>query len=172
MIARDGAASHRALPVPYCPTQAGALIPGSGVSRIATTWMPCARSRVQYAASPAPSAARAKARAARVSPRFVTSDAAAPDLPPASFDVVLARHVLWAMPDVDAALGEWIRLLRPDGTLLLAEGRWHTGVGLSGATARAAVLRHRAEAVVTPLDDPDLWGGPIRDERYLLVSAR
>jgi ubiquinone/menaquinone biosynthesis C-methylase UbiE len=118
------------------------------------------------------SAARAKARAARVSPRFVTSDAAAPDLPPASFDAVLARHVLWAMPDVDAALGEWIRLLRPGGTLLLAEGHWHTGAGLPGAAASAAVLRHRAEAVVTPLDDPDLWGGPIQDERYLLVSAR
>jgi ubiquinone/menaquinone biosynthesis C-methylase UbiE len=117
-------------------------------------------------------AARAKADAARVSLRFVTSDAAAPDLPSAGFDVVLARHVLWAMPDVDAALGEWIRLLRPGGMLLLAEGRWHTGAGLPGAAARAAVLRHRAEAVVTPLDDPDLWGGPIRDERYLLVSVR
>ena len=44
-------------------------------------------------------AARAKARAAGVSARFELSDAAAPTLPAASFDVVLARHVLWAMPD-------------------------------------------------------------------------
>lgn len=117
-------------------------------------------------------AARAKARAARVSPRFVTSDAAAPALPPASFDVVLARHVLWAMPDADAALREWIRLLEPAGTLVLAEGRWHTGAGLTAAAAASAVRRHRAEAVVTPLNDPDLWGGSVSDERFLLVSAR
>ena len=58
-------------------------------------------------------AARAKARAADVSARFVLSDAAAPTLPPASFDVVLARHVLWAMPDVSAALAGWLRLLLP-----------------------------------------------------------
>ncbi len=44
-------------------------------------------------------AARAKARAAGVSARFELSNAAAPTLPAASFDVVLARHVLWAMPD-------------------------------------------------------------------------
>jgi hypothetical protein len=36
-------------------------------------------------------AARAKARAAGVTARFVLSNAAAPDLPPGSFDVVLAR---------------------------------------------------------------------------------
>jgi ubiquinone/menaquinone biosynthesis C-methylase UbiE len=49
-------------------------------------------------------AARAKARAADVTARFVLSDAAAPTLPPGSFDVVLARHVLWAMPEIDLAL--------------------------------------------------------------------
>ena len=117
-------------------------------------------------------AARAKARAARVSPRFITSDASSPALPPASFDAVLARHVLWAMPDMDATLGQWIRLLRPGGTLVLAEGRWYTGAGLTAAAVSPAVRRHRGEAVVTPLNDPDLWGGPISDERYLLVSAR
>ena len=54
-------------------------------------------------------AARAKARAAGVSARFVLSDAAAPALPPVSFDVVLARHVLWAMPDIDRSLAVWLR---------------------------------------------------------------
>jgi len=116
-------------------------------------------------------AARAKAREAQVSARFVTSDAAVPALPPESFDVVLARHVLWAMPDIDAALTEWIRLLRPAGTLVLIEGRWHTGVGFSAAEMEATVRRQRAAATVTRLDDPLLWGAPITDERYLLVSS-
>lgn len=115
-------------------------------------------------------AARAKARAAGASARFVLSDAAAPVLPPASFDVVLARHVLWAMPDADAALAAWLRLLLPGGTLALVEGHWFTGTGLTAAEAGRAVLRHRADATITALDDPLLWGGPVSDERYLLVS--
>ena len=67
-------------------------------------------------------AARAKARAAGVSARFELSDAAAPTLPAESFDVVLARHVLWAMPDADDALAAWLRLLLPGGLLLLSRG--------------------------------------------------
>jgi ubiquinone/menaquinone biosynthesis C-methylase UbiE len=118
------------------------------------------------------SAARAKARAAGVAARFELSDAAAPTLPAASFDVVLARHVLWAMPDADDALDAWLRLLLPGGMLVLVEGRWSTGAGLTAAAAGHTVLRHRADATITPLGDPDLWGGPIADERYLLVSRR
>ncbi|HEY6496288.1 MAG TPA: class I SAM-dependent methyltransferase [Trebonia sp.] len=117
-------------------------------------------------------AARAKARAAAVGARFQLSDAAAPALPPASFDVVLARHLLWAMPDVDLALAAWVRLLLPGGTLVLIEGRWSTGAGLTTAEIGRAVLRHRADATITALEDPALWGGPVSDERYLLVSRR
>lgn len=117
-------------------------------------------------------AARAKAEAAGVSARFRVADAASPGLPEGDFDVVLARHVLWAMPDVDAALREWVPLLRPGGRLVLVEGRWHTGAGMTAADTLEAVLRHREDASVTALDDPDLWGGPITDERYLLVSDR
>jgi ubiquinone/menaquinone biosynthesis C-methylase UbiE len=122
-------------------------------------------------------AARAKARAAGVSARFELANAAAPTLPAASFDVVLARHVLWAMPDVGAALAAWVRLLLPGGVLLLIEGRWAAadgglGVGLTAREAGRAVLRHRADATITVLDDPTLWGAPITDERYLLISRR
>jgi ubiquinone/menaquinone biosynthesis C-methylase UbiE len=117
-------------------------------------------------------AARAKARSAGVSARFVLSDAAVPTLPPGSFDVVLARHVLWAMADTNRTLAAWIRLLLPGGTLVLVEGRWATGSGLTAAEASRAVLRHRTDATVTPLDDPTLWGHPLTDERYLLASRR
>ena len=120
-------------------------------------------------------AARAKARAAGVSARFELSDAAAPTLPAASFDVVLARHVLWAMPDPDAALAAWLRLLLPGGVLLLIEwspGSGDPGVGLTARDAGRAVLRHRADATITVLDDPVLWGAPVTDERYLLSSRR
>lgn len=117
-------------------------------------------------------AARAKARSAGVSARFELSDAAAPTLPAASFDVVLARHVLWAMPDAGDALAAWLRLLLPGGLLLLVEGHWSTGAGLTAEEAGRAVLKHRADATITVLDDDALWGAPVTDERYLLVSRR
>jgi len=119
-------------------------------------------------------AARAKARAAGAGTgaRFVLSDAAAPTLPPGSFDVVLSRHVLWAMPDTPRTLAAWLRLLVPGGSLVLIEGRWSTGAGLTTAEAGRAVLRQRDDATITALDDPALWGGPVTDERYLLVSRR
>lgn len=49
---------------------------------------------------------RMLARARRQVPdaTFVESDVADPPLPEASVDVVLCRHVLWALPDLDAAL--------------------------------------------------------------------
>jgi ubiquinone/menaquinone biosynthesis C-methylase UbiE len=117
-------------------------------------------------------AARAKARAAGVTARFELSDASAPTLPAGSFDVVLARHVLWAMPDVDQAIEAWLRLLLPGGLLLLVEGRWSTGAGLTAEEAGRAVLRHRCDATVTALGDPALWGAALTDERYLVVSRR
>jgi SAM-dependent methyltransferase len=112
--------------------------------------------------------ARAKAPAVT----FVVGDAAAPPLPPGSYDVVLSRHVLWAMPDPADALGRWVDLLAPGGRLVLVEGSWHTGAGLTAAEAEAIVRTRRTDAEVRLLDDPVLWGAPLRDERYLLVSLR
>ncbi|WP_098455164.1 class I SAM-dependent methyltransferase [Sanguibacter antarcticus] len=97
-------------------------------------------------------------------------DAAAPPWHPGSFDVVLTRHVLWAMDDPDAALARWIELLAPHGRLVLIEGRWSTGAGLSAARVCGLVRRYRAEADVTVLDDARYWGAPVSDERYVVVS--
>lgn len=46
-----------------------------------------------------------------------------------TFDVVLGRHVRWALPDATAALDCWMALLKPGGWLVLIEGFWHTGAG-------------------------------------------
>jgi SAM-dependent methyltransferase len=116
--------------------------------------------------------ARAKAAVAEVPVEFRVGDAADPPWPPGSFDVVLVRHVLWAMPDPDAALARWVDLLAPGGRLVLVEGRWWTGGGLTAAEVEELVRRHREEATVIPLDEPDLWGAPVDDERYLVVSTR
>jgi SAM-dependent methyltransferase len=62
---------------------------------------------------------------------FLEADAAAPPLDAAAYDVVLSRHVLWAMDSPAAALDRWIALLRPAGRLVLVEGSWSTGAGLT-----------------------------------------
>lgn len=114
--------------------------------------------------------ARAKAAAAGVAVEFVEGDAAAPPYSDESCDVVLSRHVLWALPDPAAALAAWVRLLRPGGWLLLVEGRWHTGGGIAAADCERLVREHRDHVEVRHLPDEIYWGGPISDERYLLVS--
>ncbi len=116
--------------------------------------------------------AREKLAAAGLAADLVVGDASSPPWQPGTFDVVLTRHVLWAMADPDAALTTWIDLLAPGGGLVLVEGRWSTGVGLTSADVAELVLRHRREAEVRLLDDPALWGGPIGDERYVITSPR
>lgn len=114
--------------------------------------------------------ARAKAERAGVAVSFEQGDAAEPGLEPGGFDVVMCRHVLWAMPDPSAALERWVGLLRPGGRLLLVEGRWHTGAGLPARRTEELVREHRAEVSLRRLPEPVYWGGPIEDERYLVLS--
>ncbi|MGH3332318.1 MAG: class I SAM-dependent methyltransferase [Nocardioidaceae bacterium] len=114
--------------------------------------------------------ARAKAERAGVAVSFEQGDAAEPGLKPGAFDVVMCRHVLWAMQDPSAALERWVGLLRPGGRLLLVEGRWHTGAGLPARRAEELVREHRAEVSLRRLPEPAYWGGPIEDERYLVLS--
>lgn len=113
-----------------------------------------------------------RARAKVPTATFVQGDAATPALEEASYDAVLARHVLWAMPDPVAAFARWVALLKPGGLVVLVEGRWGTGAGLTAAEAARIVRTARAEASTHPLLDPVYWGKVVDDERYLLVSAR
>ena len=123
-------------------------------------------------ASPAMlAAARAKGAAAGVTVGLVLGDAADPPFAPASADVVLCRHVLWALDDQAAVVQRWARLLRPGGRLVLVEGDWATGVGLPAERCLELVLRHRRSATVRQLGAHSaLWGRDVDDERYLLVS--
>lgn len=114
--------------------------------------------------------ASAKALQAGVSASFRQGDAAEPGLEAGSVDVVVVRHVTWALADPGAALRHWVDLLRPGGRLVLIEGLWSTGTGM-----RADVLVDFVRPIVPDcrtraLTDPALWGGPIDDERYVLVA--
>ena len=97
-------------------------------------------------------------------------DAADPPLADGGYDVVLSRHVLWAMPDPAAALARWAALLAPGGRLVLVEGKWWTGAGLAARETVALVESVGRRADLRLLDDPVYWGGPITDERYVVTS--
>ncbi|NUK04785.1 class I SAM-dependent methyltransferase [Streptomyces lunaelactis] len=132
--------------------------------------------------------ARAKLTAAGLAARFLVGDAANPPTGDQRFDVLLSRHLVWTLPDPEAALREWVTRLRPGGRLVLIEGRWREagqqGVpyvpeaeslpwnGGIGAEALAATVRPLvADVRVEPLSgNPHLWGGPVTDERYALIG--
>ncbi|OFE17943.1 SAM-dependent methyltransferase [Humibacillus sp. DSM 29435] len=113
-----------------------------------------------------------RARAKVPESRFVIADAATPPLPEDEFDVVLCRHVLWAMSEPADALRQWVALLKPGGIVVLIEGHWATGAGLTAAQTAQIVLQVRNEVHVRHLPEPIYWGKEITDERYLAISHR
>jgi len=113
--------------------------------------------------------ARAKI-AGRADVTVTEGDAAAPPLAAGSYDVVLCRHVLWALPDQAAVLLRWAELLAPGGRLVLVEGNWVTGAGLSADATLALLEAAGRPGVVRHLTEPAFWGHEITDERYLVVA--
>lgn len=114
----------------------------------------------------------AAAKLAGTGARVLVGDAVRPPVGDGRFDVVLVRHMLWALPDPAAALRRWARLLRRGGRLVLVEGRWGESepAGLTADTlaALAAPLASRTH-VEQLAHDTVLWGRPVRDERYVAV---
>jgi SAM-dependent methyltransferase len=103
--------------------------------------------------------------------RFVEGDAAWPDLPRGAFEVVLCRHVLWALPDPGTALARWVTLVVPGGTLCLIEGLWDTGAGVRADQVRAALPSSIRWMETRRLSaDSALWGVPVSDERFMVTA--
>jgi ubiquinone/menaquinone biosynthesis C-methylase UbiE len=72
--------------------------------------------------------ARRKAADRHVLVRFEEADAEHLPFAPASFDLVISRHVLWTLPHPEAAIDEWIRVLRRGGRLAVIDGQFDPGV--------------------------------------------
>lgn len=64
---------------------------------------------------------------------FDFGDAEKLPLPDNSVDVVVNRHLLWTLPEPKKALLEWLRVLKPNGRLVVINGVW----GSIGLPARA-----------------------------------
>jgi SAM-dependent methyltransferase len=130
--------------------------------------------------------AEATAKCAGLDATFTVGDAADP---PAAgpVDAVLARHLLWTLPDPHAALRRWLGLLGPGGRLVLIEGRWWPAGAVEPYAQGTATMPWqggvRAEDLVAALDplverlevvclsgDTVLWGRDVDDERYAVVA--
>ena len=115
--------------------------------------------------------AKAKAAAAGKSITFTVMDAARPQFHNQKFDVVLCRHVLWALPAPSQVLERWCDLLKANGRFILIEGWWHTGAGMPANTVLEALPKTLQRVSVERLSDqPELWGGPVTDERYVVLA--
>ena len=102
---------------------------------------------------------------------FSLGDASVPDPGLGPFDAAVGRHILWALPDPATALTNWRKLLEPSGRLVLIEGFWETGAGLTSQGCLGALAGAFENPVLTQLGhDADLWGRQVLDERYMIVA--
>ena len=117
--------------------------------------------------------AQAKAFAADAQISFQVMNASQPHFPAQHFDVIVCRHLLWALPDPAQLLQRWVTLLAPGGRLILIEGFWMTGAGLHTQETVDALPSSMTEPVVQNLSgNAALWGGEVSDERYAVVADK
>jgi ubiquinone/menaquinone biosynthesis C-methylase UbiE len=111
--------------------------------------------------------AKEKAAQAKAAIRFEHADAEDLPFPAGSFDLAITRHVLWTLPHPEAALGEWMRVLKPGGRLAVIDGQSLVAPG----EEQAASARRSAE--YAPIGDqlPFLMGKP-REEIEALFRAK
>ena len=115
--------------------------------------------------------AKAKTKAAGHLISFKVMDASQPDFSGQQFDVIVFRHLLWALPEPALALQRWSKILAPRGRLLLIEGYWHTGAGLRSQQVIEILPSSFVSVKVKDLGgQSDLWGGEITDERYIVIA--
>ena len=131
--------------------------------------------------------AEATDKCAGLDATFTVGDAADPPVA-GPVDAVLARHLLWTLPDPHAALRRWLGLLRPGGRLVLVEGRWWPAGAVEPYAQGTETMPWqggvRAEDLVAALDplverlevvclssESVLWGRDVDDERYAVVAT-
>jgi ubiquinone/menaquinone biosynthesis C-methylase UbiE len=102
---------------------------------------------------------------------FHVMDAAFPQLSSQRFDVIMCRHLLWALPEPEHVLRRWIELLKPKGRLILIEGFWVTGAGLHAQEIIKMLPGSFINVSSQDLsDNPNFWGGSVSDERYAIIA--
>lgn len=117
------------------------------------------------------SLAQAKAATHGLQIEFYVMDAAFPQLSHQKFDVILCRHLLWALPEPKQVLQRWRGSLNQKGRLILIEGFWVTGGGLHANEITEMLQSPFNNITVQNLSgNPNLWGRNVTDERYAIIA--
>jgi ubiquinone/menaquinone biosynthesis C-methylase UbiE len=107
-----------------------------------------------------------KATERGVSVRFEEADAERLPFTSGCFDLVISRHVLWTLPHPEAAIEEWIRVLRPGGRLVVVDSQLDAGAAPPSAENARMSLEYAAVG-----DQLPFLGGRSREEIEMLLKA-
>lgn len=116
---------------------------------------------------------------------FQRGDAEDLPIPDDTFELVIARHLVWTLPNPAQALQEWQRVVEPDGRILLIEGYWNHSEpwdeyeeihddlpmydGRPPDELREILLEEGfSEVKHEPLMDSILWGREPRHDYYIM----
>jgi ubiquinone/menaquinone biosynthesis C-methylase UbiE len=111
--------------------------------------------------------ARRKAAVRGVPIRFEEADAEQLPFASASFDLAVSRHLLWTLPHPEAAIDEWIRVLRPGGRLVVVDGQFD-----AGASPPPPGSARSSDEYAAIGDQLPFLGGRSREEIEALFRAR
>jgi 2-polyprenyl-3-methyl-5-hydroxy-6-metoxy-1,4-benzoquinol methylase len=115
--------------------------------------------------------AKAKTKAAGYSIPFKVMDAFKPEFSHQQFEMIVCRHLLWALPQPRLALQRWSKILVSGGRLLLIEGYWYTGAGLQSQQIVEILPSTFTSVKVKNLSrQAELWGSKVTDERYIVIA--
>jgi len=113
-------------------------------------------------------ATRKAAAQGLASARFETADAEQLPYPAASFDLVISRHVLWTLPHPEAAIADWLRVLRPGGRLAIIDGAQYDDASAPPQRENARTSPEYAAVG----DRLPFYGGRPREEIEALLRAK
>lgn len=110
--------------------------------------------------------ARRKAAERGASIRFEEADAEQLPFASGSFDLAISRHLLWTLPHPEAAIDEWMRVLRPGGRLVIVDGQFDVGAPAEPGTSARGSAEYAAVSDRLPF-----FGGRPREEIEALLRA-
>ncbi|HEV7317622.1 MAG TPA: methyltransferase domain-containing protein [Ensifer sp.] len=97
--------------------------------------------------------------------RFLLADAENTMEPDAHYDAIVCRHLVWTLTQPPATLGEWFRVLKPGGRLLVFDGNW----------AKPTTVGHLASFAIRQIDrmiGPDNhYDGALSDRHAAIMQA-
>jgi len=133
--------------------------------------------------------ARRKAEQEGLVVEFRSGDAERPDVPDSAYDLVVARHLIWTLPNPAGAVQAWQRVLKPEGRIALFEGhhgekkilpgydRIHDLLPFYGGMEGQELadffsVQGLANIELIPLMDATLWGGEPDRQRFVIVGTK